>query len=162
MLNKKIEIALNRQITEEFFSAHLYLSMSAYFGNENLSGFANWTLLQYKEEVSHGMRFFNYIIERGGRVNLEKIDTPQTSWKSPLAAFEDVLAHEQKITDCINKLVTLAKSEKDYATDNMLQWFVTEQVEEEASASDILQKLQFTKGSNSSLLFLDGQLSKRK
>ncbi len=162
MLSKKIESALNDQLTREFFASQLYLSMSAYFTHENLSGFANWTYVQHQEEITHGIKFFKYINDKGGRVILKKIETPKSIWNSPVDVFKDVLAHEQKVTGLINKLVVIAKAEKDYATENMLQWFITEQVEEEANASNLLHKMKLIKNSNSGLLFLDNELSKRK
>ena len=162
MISKKIETALNRQIVQELSSAYLYLSMSAYFKYENLSGFAHWTQLQYQEENDHSMRFFDYINDQNGRVILEKISTPKATWHSIVAVFENILTLEQHTTQSINRLVALAKSEKDYATENMLQWFVAEQVEEEATIVELLYKVKFIKTSASGLLFLDKELSKSK
>jgi ferritin len=161
MISKKIESALNEQINAEFFSAYLYLSMSAYFQASNLPGFANWTHIQYQEEISHGMKIFNHINERGGKVVLDTIAKPQSKWTSVIEVFEQVLHHEQKVTKLIHNLVDLAVSEKDHATNNMLQWFVAEQVEEESTASDLLSNLKMIKDSKDSLFFMDKELLKR-
>ena len=162
MISKKIETALNRQIVQELSSAYLYLSMAAYFKHENLSGFAHWAKLQYQEENEHSMRFFDYINDQSGRVTLEKISTPKANWRSIVAVFEDILTLEQHTTKSINRLVALAKSEKDYATENMLQWFVAEQVEEEATIVELLYKVKLIKNSASGLLLLDKELAKSK
>jgi ferritin len=161
MLNTKIEKELNAQLNREIFSAYLYLSIAAYFESKNLKGFAHWLKVQVKEELSHALKFFNHIVDRNGNVVLEKIDAPKISWESPVEAFKDVYSHEQKITNHINDLVSLARTEKDYATENFLQWFVAEQVEEEAQSLEILQKLQQTGSSTGSLLVLDHHLGKR-
>ena len=141
MMKKLIEKAINKQINAEFWSAYLYLSMSAYFESINLSGFANWMIMQSQEEVSHAMRFYNHVVERGGRVKLDPIDSVETEWKSPLHVFQETYKHEQKVTGLIEGLVDLAEKEKDRATLNMLQWFIGEQVEEESSADEIVGKL---------------------
>ena len=162
MLNKKIEDALNKQIGEELYSAHLYLSMAAYFEHVSLSGFANWAYVQYQEENEHAKRFFDYINERDGRVVIEKIEAPKHKWESAIDAISDSLAHEQKITVCIHKLLELARSEKDYATESMLDWFVKEQISEESDVRAILIKMKFMEDSRSGLLFLNSQLAERK
>jgi ferritin len=156
-----VEKALNNQINAELQSAYLYLSMSAYFESINLKGFANWMRIQAQEEVGHAMRFFKFIFDRNGKVKLLSIDEPEGSWKSPLDAFENVYSHEQKVTGLINGLVDLAKKENDHATENFLQWFIGEQVEEEASALEIVEKLRFIKDSANGLLRLDSELAKR-
>ncbi|MFQ3675174.1 MAG: ferritin [Endomicrobiia bacterium] len=161
MLKPQIEKELNNQLNRESFSAYLYLSMAAYFENENLKGFAHWLKVQAKEETGHAMKFFNHIIERNGKVSLEKIDAPKTVWNSPLEAFQDAYEHEKKITNFINEILEIAKSEKDYATDNFLQWFVSEQVEEEAQTLEIVQKLKQINASVGGLLVLDHHLGKR-
>lgn len=161
MLSEKMLNELNEQINAELYSAYLYLSMSAWFEDENLPGFAAWMRMQAQEESAHAMRFFAYITERGGRVKLGAIDAPPAEWKSPEAAFENVLEHERKVTSLIHKLVELARGENDYATDAMLQWFVNEQVEEEATAEDILQKLRRLKDSPQGLFMLDATLGER-
>jgi ferritin len=161
MLQSKIEKALNMQINAELWSAYLYLSMSAYFESISLSGFANWMRVQAQEEVTHAMKLYDYIVDRGGRVTVTGIDAPPTKWKSPLHAFEETYKHEQKVTGLINDLVDLAKSENDHATLNMLQWFVDEQVEEEASADEIVQKLKLVGKEGSGLFMIDRELGQR-
>lgn len=161
MLSEKINDALNKQINEEFFSSYLYLAMSSYFERNNFSGFANWMYVQYQEEISHAMKILNYVNERGGTVLLESIAKPKHEWPSIVDVFEEVLLHEQKITGLINKIVDWSISEKDYATNNLLQWFVSEQVEEEASASKILNEIKLIKDSNHALFLFDKELAKR-
>lgn len=161
MLSKKMEDALNQQINAELYSSYLYLSMAAHFHSVNLPGIANWMEVQAKEENGHGMKLYGYVHDRLGRVALKAIAAPETEWASPLAAFQAVAEHEQKVTGMINKLVEQARDEKDYATDSMLTWFVSEQVEEEASADAIVQQLKMIKDSGSGLLMLDKALAKR-
>ena len=161
MIKKKMETAINKQINAELYSAYLYLSMSAYFQTLNLGGFANWMRIQAQEELTHAMKFYDYLIERGGRATMLIIEAPKTTWPSPLAAFEDVYKHEQKVTGLINDLMNLAATEKDHASVNMLHWFVDEQVEEESSADDIVQKLKLVGKGGSGLLMLDQQLGQR-
>jgi ferritin len=161
MLNKKVEEAMNKQINAELWSAYLYLSMSAYFESQNLSGFANWMKVQWQEEISHAMKFFDYINERGGRVNLMPIAEVKTEWKDAVEIFEETLAHEQKVTSMINSLVDLVIIEKDHATNSMLQWYVKEQVEEEANADNILQQLKMVHDNQQGLLMLDRELQSR-
>ncbi len=160
-MNEKMEKALNDQIVAELYSAYLYLSMSADFEAKNLSGFANWMRVQAQEEVSHAMKFFDYVNERGGAVKLAAIDGPKTEWKSPLEAFEDAYNHEVKVTGLINGLVEMAMETSDYATLQMLQWFVEEQVEEEASADGIVQKLMLAKDAPGALFMIDKELATR-
>ena len=161
MLNKKVEKALNDQINAEFWSAFLYLSMSAHFQSENLAGFANWMKVQYQEESAHAMILFNYANERGGKVILKAIDKPETEFKNAIHVFETTLNHEIKVTGLINNLMDIAIVEKDHATTNMLQWFVAEQVEEEANASEILSQLKLIKNDGQGLLLLDRELKAR-
>ena len=161
MLGEKIENALNSQMNAELYSAYLYLAMNAYFESIDLGGFANWMRIQAQEELSHGMKIHDYIIQRGGRVILDKIEKPKTEWESPLDVFEHVYAHEQKVTGLINDLVNLAIEEKDHATNNFLQWFVEEQVEEEESSSGILQKVKLAGEDASSILMLDNEFGQR-
>lgn len=161
MLNEKIEKALNDQINEELFSAYLYLSMSAWFETINLKGFANWMNVQNQEEQFHAMKIFNFINERGGTVKLQAIKEPQISWKSPLDAFEAAYKHEQHITGRINDLVHLAMDEKDRATQIFLEWFVTEQVEEEAAADEIIQNLKLVGDQGQGIFMLDRELGQR-
>ena len=142
MVNEKMEAALNAQINAEIYSGYLYLSMASYFEDIDLAGFANWMRVQASEELEHGMKIYDYVIRRGASVTLEAIEKPQTEWDSPLAAFEHVLSHEKTVTGLINNLVDLAIAEKDHATNNFLQWFVEEQVEEEENAMEILAKVK--------------------
>lgn len=161
MLNKRLEKELNKQINAEYWSAYLYLSMAAYFEDRNLSGFANWMKVQYQEEISHMMKIFDYVNDRGGRVLLQPIDKVKTDWKDEIEVFEETLEHEQKVTGLINNLVNISEEEKDHATNNMLQWFVAEQVEEEASADEILQQVKMMDGNKHGLLMLDRELKQR-
>jgi len=161
MLNEKIEKALNNQINEELFSAYLYLSMSAWFESINLKGFANWMMIQNQEEQLHAMKIFSFINERGGTVKLEGIKEPQLKWDSPLAAFEAAYKHEQHITGCINDLYHLAVEEKDRATQIFLEWFVTEQVEEEANADEIVQNLKLIGNAGHGVFMLDREMAQR-
>jgi len=154
--------ALNGQIGEELFSEYLYLSMSAWFESENLPGFANWMRVQAGEEHEHAMRFYKYIVERQGKVSLEAIKKPKGEWKSPLEAFEEAYKHENHITKCISGLMDQAIDSKDHATASMLKWFVDEQVEEEASADEIVKKLEMIRDSKQGLLMLDHQMAARK
>jgi ferritin len=161
MINETIQKELNNQLNAEMYSSYLYLSMSAYFQSTDLAGFANWMRIQAQEELAHAMKFYDYIHERGARVTLTEIKGPQTEWESSRAAFEHVYQHEQKVTGLINDLVNLSVEEKDHATNNFLQWFVTEQVEEEASASGILQKVRMVGNDGSGLFMLDKELALR-
>lgn len=161
MLKENIQDALSGQLNAEMYSSYLYLSMSSYFSSAGLAGFANWMRVQAKEELMHAMKFYDYINERGGRIILKPIEGPPEEWKSPQDAFEHTLRHEQKVTGLINSLVDLAMEEKDHATNNFLQWFVSEQVEEEASASDVLQKVKRVGENTSSLFMLDQELAQR-
>jgi ferritin len=161
MLSSKMEKALNGQINAELYSSYLYLSMAACFEAANFAGMAQWMRAQAEEEKMHAMKFFDFIVDRGGRVTLTAIDAPETEWDSPLAAFEAAYAHEQKVTGLINDLVKLARSENDAATDTFLQWFVTEQVEEEKNADGIVQKLKMVKDAPHGLLMMDSELGQR-
>lgn len=152
MVNEKMEAALNAQLNAEVYSGYLYLSMAAYFEDIDLAGFANWMRVQAEEELEHGMKFYDYIIRRGASVTLEAIEKPQTEWESPLAVFEHVLSHEQMVTGLINDLVDLAIQERDHATNNFLQWFVEEQVEEEENAMEMLAKVKLA-GDNNSIIY---------
>lgn len=161
MIKDTILKALNEQINKELFSAYLYLSMSAYAESIGLKGFAQWLKVQYQEEIDHAMKFYNYVIERGGKIELESIDKPKNEWSSILEVFEDGYEHEQFISESINNLMDLAVSEKDYATMNMLQWFITEQVEEESSFLEIVDKLKLLDGDKRGLFMLDKDLGQR-
>ena len=161
MLSEKMKDALNKQVNAELYSSYLYLSMAAYFDSINLNGFAQWMKAQAKEEIGHAMKIYKYIYDRGNSVELESIDKPPIKWDSPLDAFEDAYKHEQKVSGMINNLVVIAREEKDYATENFLQWFVEEQVEEEASVDEIVQKLKYVEGSKNAIFMLDSKLGQR-
>jgi len=161
MLDKKMEKALNGQIGAEFSSSYLYLAMSAYFDSAGLPGAAQWMKAQAQEEWFHGMKLYAYVNERGGRVLLAAIPQPPADWKSPLHVFQDVLAHEQKVTGLINGLANLALDIRDHATNIFLQWFVAEQVEEEATVGAVLAKLKLIGKDTSSLFTLDRELGQR-
>ena len=161
MLSERMMKALNKQLNAELYSAYLYLSMAAYFESKNLKGFTNWMRAQAQEELAHAMKFFDYINEKGGRVYLEAIEKPPTEWKSPLDVFEATYEHEVKVTSMINDLVNMSMEEKDHATYNMLQWFVAEQVEEEASADEIRQQLRMIKEDGRGIMMLDRELKQR-
>jgi len=161
MIKVKMQKALNKQLNAEVYSSYLYLSMAAYFESINLKGFSNWMTVQAQEEIMHAMKFYNYILERGGKVTLTAIDAPPTEWDSNIAAFEFVFKHEQKVTGLINGLVDLSISENDHATNSFLQWFVTEQVEEESSADAVVQKLKLAGESSGGLFMLDNELGQR-
>lgn len=153
--------ALNKQINAEFYSAYLYLSMSAQFDALGLKGGANWMNVQFQEETGHAMKFLTYVLERGGRVELAAIEKPQTEWPSALAMFEHALKHEQKVTGMINALADLALELKDHATHNVLQWFIAEQVEEEANAQETAQKLKLAGDTPGGLFQVDKELAAR-
>ncbi len=161
MLGKKMQDLMNSQIQAEFYSAQLYLAMSVYSESENYKGFANWLKVQYEEETSHGMKFLNYILERGGNVELQAIEAPPVKFGSMLKMFEEVYAHELKVTALINKLYALALEQKDYASQIFLQWFIEEQVEEEANASQIVAQLKMIGDSVGGLYQMDHTLGHR-
>lgn len=160
MLSKKMEKAFNDQIKWEFYSAYMYLSLGAYFQDIGLPGFANWMNVQFQEEQFHAMKMYNYVLEKGGKVQLQAIDAPPYAWKSPLEAFQFALSHENHVTRRINDLVDLAQKEKDHASAIFMQWFVTEQVEEEASFGDTVNKLKLV-GDGGGLFMLDRELAAR-
>ncbi|MDF2500769.1 MAG: Ferroxidase [Anaerosporomusa subterranea] len=159
MINKTVQDAINTQIQKETYSAYLYLAMAADCEAKNLKGFASWLRIQYQEEVSHAMKLYDYLLERGGAVALQAIQAPPADFGTPLKMFEQVLEHEQYITASINGLYEVALANKDYATQIFLQWFINEQVEEEASASEVLEKIRMT--GDRALLYLDKELGKR-
>ena len=161
MINKKMEEALNEQVNAELYSAYLYLSMESYFKSLNLNGFANWMRVQTQEEMIHAMKIYDFINGRGGRVILKAIEGPPIEWDSPLAVFEAVYAHEQKVTGLINELVNLAIKEKDHATSTFLQWFVNEQVEEESSADEVVKQLKMMESAPGGMFMLDRELGQR-
>jgi len=162
MISKKMEKALNKQINLELFSAYIYAAMAVDFENKNLGGFASWMKAQTQEEVGHAVRISDYVNERGGRVTLEAIDKPPATYQAPLKAFEAALKHEQLVTKSINKLVDLAKEESDHATVTFLQWFVSEQVEEEATADSIVQKLKLVGNAGPGIFMMDRELGQRR
>lgn len=161
MFNEKIQDAMNEQIKNELYSAYLYLSMAAYCESINLPGFAHWMRMQEEEERMHAMKFYDFIHERGGRVILQAIDQPTAEFESPQDVFNKTLEHEQKVTAWINNLYALAVEEKDYASQIFLQWFITEQVEEEDNASQIIETLKMIGDSHRGLLMLDRELAQR-
>ena len=161
MLSKKMQDAINEQIKNELYSGYLYLAMAAYAEDQNLPGFAHWMKAQCQEEVEHAMKFFNYIAERGGRVELKAIDEPPVEFDSPTALFEMTLEHEQKVTGLINDLYELALAEKDYPSQVLLQWYIEEQVEEEATASEILETLKMAGEQGQALVMMDRALASR-
>ncbi len=161
MIGKKIEKALNEQINRELYSAYLYLGMSAQSHALGLRGAGNWFYVQYQEETGHALKLYKYLLEQGAGVELASIDKPKATFTTLLAMFEATLKHERFITQSINDLMGLAVSEKDYATQIMLQWFVTEQVEEEANDTEFVTTLKMAGSSAGTLLMLDKQLGKR-
>lgn len=161
VIKAKLQDAINQQVNAELYSAYMYAAMKHYFASINLKGFSHWMDIQVKEETAHAARMTNYINDRGGRVVLKAIDTPPAEWRSPLECFEAVLKHEQKVTSLIDDLVTLAQAEKDHASVNFLQWFVSEQVEEEASADEVVQQLKLMGDNTGALFMLDRELAQR-
>ena len=161
MLSKKMLAALCEQATKELYSSYLYLQMAAWLDHRALAGFANWMKVQAQEETAHAMILYNYINERGGIVDFGPIDKPPADFASPLDVFEATLAHEQKVTALINALMDLAIAEKDYATKSRLDWFVSEQVEEEANASELVGKLKLIGDGGNGLFIIDKELAAR-
>jgi ferritin len=161
MINKIMQDAMNEQINKELYSSYLYLSMAAYFEDKNLSGFAHWMRMQEAEEREHAMKFYDFILERGGKVTLKAIDAPKTEWASTMEVAEEVAAHEAKVTASIYALYETALKEKDYPAQIMLQWFISEQVEEEKNATDIVASLKLIEERGTAVLMLDHQLAKR-
>ncbi len=160
-MDEKMVEALNGQLNAELYSSYLYLSMGTYFESRDMSGFSNWMRVQAQEELAHAMKIHDYVIQRGDRVILTQIDSPPIDWDSTQAAFEHVYSHEIKVTGLINKLVDLSISLGDHATNNFLQWFVAEQVEEEESSSGVLKKVKMAKESTTGILMLDNELAQR-
>lgn len=161
MVSKKLETAINEQINAELWSAYLYLSMSMHFANEGLPGVANWYKIQFQEEQDHAHKFMNYLIAKGNKVELKPIKKVDTSWDSVLHSFEETLKHERVVTSLINDLVTIAKSEKDYASENFLQWFVNEQVEEEETAQGMIDSLKLIGDNGFGIYTMDKELASR-
>ena len=161
MIKQRVADAINKQINAELYSAYLYLSMAAYFEGENLSGFANWMRVQFEEEQFHGLKLFNYLHERGGKVTLEAIEAPKTEWDSLTQVFEETLEHERHVTSLINNLMDIALEESDHATASFLRWYIDEQVEEEAAAESILTQLKFIGGQGNAILMMDREFAAR-
>ncbi|MCH5221897.1 MAG: ferritin [Muribaculaceae bacterium] len=161
MISPKIQDAINAQINAEFWSAYLYLSMGMHFESEGCAGIANWFRVQFKEEQAHAEIFINYLLSRGGKVELKPIAEVPTKWKSPLDAFEATLAHEEKVTAMINSIYALAEAEHDYATRGKLDWFVAEQVEEEETAQGLIDRLKMIGKDGLALYMLDNELAAR-
>ena len=160
-MDKKLVKTINEQINKELYSAYLYLSMGAWAESQNLPGFAHWMHEQFEEETAHALKFFDYVVDRGGRVTLKAIDAPQLEWKSPLAMFEQVLEHEQFVTSLIHNLYALAVKENDYPSQVLLQWYIGEQVEEEKHANYIVDTLKMVGEKGQALVMLDRELAKR-
>ncbi len=161
MLNQKLVSAINDQIQYEIYSALIYKAMQAYFEAEDLPGMANWMDVQFQEEMAHAEKMFQFVCETGGRVQLQQIDAPRNEYASPLEAFEASLEHEQSVTARINNLMDLAQQEKDHAAQIFLQWFITEQIEEEASVNLIIAKLKRVKEDGRGLMMIDQELASR-
>lgn len=161
MINQKVEQAINNQIQIELYSSYLYLAMSVYSEGQNLKGFANWLKKQHLEEQGHAMKLVDYLLERGGTVKLQALEAPPVEFGNPVSVFEQVLKHEQHVTASIDKLYEIAIAEKDYASQIFLQWFISEQVEEEASATEILEKLKLIGDKNSGIFYFDKELAQR-
>jgi ferritin len=162
MITQKMADALNGQVRAELYSSNLYLAMAAYYESANLKGFAHWMKIQAQEEMAHAMKFYSYLIDRSGRAKIMAVDEPPFAWASPLAAMEAAYQHEVEVTGLINGLVELSRNEKDNATFNLLQWFVAEQVEEEKSVDEVVQRLKIVSDKSVGLIVVDGELAQRK
>jgi ferritin len=161
MLKEKVLKAINQQINNEYYSAYLYLSMSAWFQGKGLQGFSNWMYIQYQEELTHGNKFFKYVHERGSQVVLKAINQVDTDFESVLAVFEKTLEHEQFVTASINNIMDVAIAESDHATVSFLKWFIDEQVEEEANVNELLDVLRLINSEGNGLFMLDRELRQR-
>ncbi len=161
MLIKSVQDAMNGQIRNELYSAYQYLAMSAYCESANLPGFAHWMRMQSREELEHAMKFYDFVLDRGGKVSLQAIDRPSEEFASPLDVFEQSLAQERRVTSQIHDLYALAQQEKDYASIPLLQWFVTEQIEEEKNAGQVVDTLKMIGDSRDALFLLDRELGQR-
>ncbi len=161
MFHKKMNDAINEQINAEFYSAYLYLAMATYFEGKNLPGFANWMRIQFQEEQFHALKMYDFVHQRGGTVILEAIEKPKAKFKNLLSVFEETLEHEKMITGKIEKLMDIAVELKDYATQSFLQWYIEEQVEEEASVEEILNQLKLVDGKGQAILMFDTQFATR-
>ncbi|MFW6276718.1 MAG: ferritin [Bacteroidota bacterium] len=161
MIKEIIQEAINRQIVREMYSSNLYLAMAAYYASINLNGFANWMHVQAEEETQHALKFYDYLIDRGCQVKIGRIEAPPSQWDSPLHAFQNALEHEQKVTQWIYELADLAIDERDHATSSLLQWFIDEQVEEEATTGEMVDRLKLAGDSKGGLFMLDNELKQR-
>lgn len=161
MIGKAMQDTINEQINKELFSSYLYLSMAAYFEDKSLPGFAHWMRMQEAEEREHAMKFYDFLLERGGKVMLKAIDAPKTEWTSTMEVMQEVAEHEAKVTASIYALYELALKEKDYPAQMTLQWFITEQVEEEKNAAEIIASLKMIEAHETAVLQLDHRLGKR-
>lgn len=161
MISKKMQDALNEQVNKEFYSAYMYLAMSAYTNGIGLPGFSHWFRMQYEEEIMHVTKMYDYIMDQGGTVQLKAIEQPEQEYGTPLEVFEETLKHEQYVTSLIHGLMDLAVEERDYATQTFLQWYVTEQVEEESNVNDILSPLRMVGEDKGGLMMIDQQLLNR-
>jgi ferritin len=161
MISDKLQVAINDQINKELYSEYLYFSMAAYLERVGLSGFSNFMRVQAQEEHAHGVKFYEYLLERQGKVILQAIDAPASDFDSPLFVFEDTYAHEQYVTASINDLMTIAIEEKDYAAQSFLKWFIDEQVEEEASMDNVLTQIKLISGDGKGMFMLDRELGQR-
>jgi ferritin len=161
MISKKMEKALNEQLNFEMYSAYIYLAMSAHCEGKGLKGFANWFYIQYQEEMTHAMKFYNFVLDQSAEVELEAVKKPKKDYDTLLSIFEETLSHEREVTKRIYKLVDLALDERDHGTNAFLQWFVTEQVEEEASVNQIIDKLRLVQGNGNGIFLLDTELASR-
>lgn len=161
MINEKVGKILNEQVNKELYSAYLYLSMSAYFSDLGLLGFANWMRVQTQEETAHAMLIYDFLINRGEKVVLTAIEAPPITWSNPLSLMEHALKHEVYVTSLINNIITVAEEAKDRATMSYMNWFIDEQVEEESNAKEIIDKLKLIGDDKSALYLLDKDLSTR-
>ncbi len=161
MIREVMQNAINEQITKEIYSSNLYLAMAGYYHSINLNGFANWMRIQAQEEMEHALKFFDYLLDRGGKAVIGQIPAPPAEWIGPLEAFEKAYEHEQYVTDSINKLADLSIKEGDHATNVLLQWFINEQVEEEATASEIVERLKMVGEDKGGLFMMDNELKGR-
>lgn len=161
MLKPRVLKVINEQINAEIWSAYMYLSMSSYFAAEGLNGFANWMKIQWQEELTHGLKFFDYLLERGEQPILKPITEVPAKWDSPLHAMEETLKHEQLVTSLINNIMDIAIEEKDHATKSELQWFIDEQVEEESSVQEIIDSLKLIGDKGHGIFMLDKDLKTR-
>ncbi len=161
MISEKIQNILNEQINKEFYSAYLYLAISAHFDELGLKGFSNWTRVQAREEVDHGMILFDYIIERQGEVNLKQIDTPDAQFGNLMEIFEKIFDHERYVTESINCVANMSEEDCDLATRHFINWYISEQVEEEANVDDVIKKLKMFGDEKAALYHLDKELQQR-